>query len=109
MTDIFADAFKSILSALETAGDPDVVRATYQPATGDPIPDIQIHIDKSIDLQPAGFDSRVVGQTITIEAVLADLGKEPDRGETFTTEAGVVYTVLSIVENDGHTVKAAVK
>jgi len=54
--------------------------------------------------------TQVTGQSITVEAALSDLGKEPDRGETFTlTTGGTVYTVLSVVENDGHTIKVLVR
>ena len=109
MTDIFTDAFKSILLSLQAAGDPDVVLAVYQPLSGASVADVLIHVEKGVDLQPAGFDSRVVAQSTTIEAALSDLGKEPERGETFTTAAGTVYTVISVLENDGHSVKAHVK
>lgn len=109
MTNVWTDAFKNIHSALAAAGDPDALLATYQPSAGAAVPDVPVIIEKFIDLQPAGFDSRVISQSITIEAALADLGKEPDKGETFTTATGTVYTVLSPIENDGHTVKVQVR
>jgi len=109
MTDIFAKAFKDICSSLESAGDPDVVRATYRPVSGASVDNVLIHVEKGIDLQPPGFATRVVSQSKTVEAALSDLGKEPSEDETFTTTAGTVYTVLSVIENDGHTVKVHVK
>jgi hypothetical protein len=81
--------------------------ATFTPTTG-AAKVVSVIIDKSVDLQPAGFSSAVVAQSITIEAILAELGKEPDRDETFTV-SGTVYTVLSVVENDGYTVKVQVR
>ena len=109
MTDIFADAFKDIVLSLQSMGDPDATTATYQPVSGAAVADVLIHIEKGIDLQPPGFATRVVSQSKTIEAALSDLGKEPSEDETFTTTAGTVYTVLSVIENDGHTVKVHVK
>ena len=107
MSDLWADAFLSLLEAAEAAGDPDCVRAVYQPASL-PAATVLVHIERGVSLQPAGFDAQVISQAITIEAALPALGKEPARGETFTTPTGTVYTVVTVLENDGHIVKVQV-
>ena len=45
---------------------------------------------------------------ITIEAMLKDLGREPDRDDTFVL-AGTTYTVLAVIENDGRFVRVSVR
>ena len=106
MTDMWADQFRSIQAAFVAAGDTDAVTATYTPSSG-PTKSCAIMIEKGNLEQPSGFVSAVSVQGITIEAALDDLGKEPDRGENFTV-GSTVYTVLSVQENDGHTVKLQV-
>jgi hypothetical protein len=108
MTDIWADTFRSIQTGFAAAGDPDAVTATYTPSSGPAKTGVRIMLDKDLLLQPGGFVSAVSAQGITIEAALDDLGKEPDRDETFTV-GSIVYTVLSVQENDGHTVKVQVR
>lgn len=106
---LWSDAFRNILTAGEAAGDPGCVRVTYQPLLAPAISNVLVYVTQNAELQPAGFDAQVVAQGITLEAALADLGKEPDRGETFTAAAGTIYTVLSVLENDGSIVKVQVK
>jgi hypothetical protein len=96
---VFAAALPGIFDA---AGED----AVFTPATGDPIP-CKIFIDFSVLLQPAGVEVQAWERGTTIEALLSVLGREPDRGETFTHES-VVYTVRTILENDGLTVKMVV-
>ena len=43
----------------------------------------------------------------TIEVILADIGREPNRGDIFVVGTET-FTVQSIEQNDGHTVKAVV-
>lgn len=105
MSDVWAGAFRSIQAGFAAAGDPDAVTATY---SGSGLP-CAVMIAKGIVLQPGGFVSAVSAQGITIEAALDDLGQEPDRGDTFVVASpAAVYTVLSVLENDGHVVKVQV-
>ncbi len=72
--------------------------------------DTTCHIDliRGIDLQPDEFATQVSGDSIVIELLLSEIGAEPARGDTITV-VSTVYTVESIAENDGYTVKAIVK
>jgi hypothetical protein len=80
--------------------------AVFTPAAGAAIP-CKIFIDFSVLLQPAGVEAHIWERGTTIEALLSEIGREPKRGETFEYDS-VVYTVKSILENDGLTVKAVV-
>lgn len=82
------------------------IDAVYTPLTGDPVP-LRIMLNKNIVLQPSSMDTQVVELGTTIEAILADLGKLPVRGETFVADSDV-YTVQSISRNDGEEVEVIV-
>ena len=107
---IFAEALPDIF---EAAGEP----AVFTPAVGDSIP-CMIFIDFSVLLQPAGAEAQVWDRGTTIEALLSEIGREPNRGEMVTVfpdeisrSAGIngtTYTVQAILENDGLTVKMVV-
>jgi hypothetical protein len=96
---VFAAALPGIFDA---AGED----AVFTPATGDPIP-CKVFIDFNVMLQPAGTEAQVWELGTKIEALLSVIGREPNRGETFTVDL-VVYTVKAILEDDGLTVKAVV-
>jgi len=81
--------------------------AIFTPATGDPIP-CMVFIDFNVMLQPAGVEAQMWERGTTIEALISEIGREPTRGETFTLDGGIVYTVRAILESDGLTVKAVV-
>ncbi len=72
--------------------------------------DTACHADvlRGVDLQPGGFSAQVSGDSVVIEFLLSEIITEPARGDTATVGT-TVYTVESIVENDGFTVKAIVK
>jgi len=108
VTDLWADNFRRLQAAFALVGDPDAVTATYTPSTGPAVTGVKIMIEKSALLEPGGFISSVSAQGIIIEAALDNLGKEPDRGETFTV-GSTVYTVLAVQDNDGHTARVHVK
>ena len=100
---VFAAALPGIF---EAAGED----AVFTPATGDPV-SCQVFIDFSVMLQPAGVEAQVWERGTTIEALLSVIGREPNRGETFTLDipaAGTIYTVQAPLENDGLTVKVVV-
>lgn len=80
--------------------------ATFNPASGDPI-SCMVFIDFDVELQPVGFDAQTWQQGTVIEALLSELGREPNRDETFTVH-GKTYKVNAVLENDGLTVKVQV-
>jgi len=63
---------------------------------------------KGVDLQPSGFFMQVSGNSTVIEFLLSEIVTEPDRNDTVIVGT-TVYTVESIAENDGYTVKVVVK
>lgn len=85
--------------------------AVFTPAAGAAIP-CKVFVEFNVMLQPAGVEVQVWQRGTTIEALLSEITREPNRGETFTLDIpsdGTVYTVQAILENDGLTVKAVVK
>ena len=83
------------------------VDATYNPTAGGPI-SCKVHLESETVLQPGGFSAGSYAVVKTLEALLVDIGKEPDYGETFIV-GPTTYTVEAIAENDGYFVKAIVK
>ena len=87
--------------------------ATYTPLGGTTI-NCKIFIDFNVMLQPSGIETQVWERGTTIEVSLSSYAgvgigtAEPNRGDTFVYEE-VTYTVQAILENDGLTVKMAVK
>jgi hypothetical protein len=69
---------------------------------------VRVWLEQETSPQVDGFESVVYAAGWTVEAMLDDLRKEPDKGETFAVN-GMVFSVTSILENDGRFVKAAVK
>lgn len=98
--------------AAEDIFDKEGVAALYTPSVGDPVI-CQVDVERDVDLEPAGFESQIWGRGVTIEAILSVLGKEPNTGETFKITEGnyinTVYTVQTVLENDGRFVKVVVK
>jgi len=97
---VFAEALPGIF---EAAGE----KAIFTPATGDPI-DCHVFIEFNVMLQPAGIEAQVWERGTTIEALLSEIGREPNRGEIFEID-DVEYSVQVPLENDGLTVKMVVK
>ncbi len=81
--------------------------AIYTPVVGSPV-NCKIVIERDVDLEPLGFNAQIWGRGITIEAVLSELGKEPDAEETFTVD-GIIYEAQTVKENDGRFVLIIVK
>jgi len=105
MADVFTDALRAAFEKLSGI-DPDLRDAVYHPSSGDPVA-LRIHVRREQQLQPDGFTAEVQALATTVEAILEDLGKEPERGETFETP-GETFTVKGIVSNDGKAVKVVV-
>jgi hypothetical protein len=99
LRDVFAEALPDMFNSAGEA-------AVFTPEVGDPI-DCMVFIDFNVMLQPSGVEVQVWQRGTTIEALLSEIGREPNRGETFTVDS-VDYTVQAILENDGLTVKAVV-
>lgn len=98
------------VDAISTAA-ADIIRnigqtATYTPSAGDPV---TLYVDLSyvIDGQPDGLAVAWTSRK-TIECLLSDCGKEPDKAETFLV-GSTTYTVTEVIENNGTFVKLAVK
>jgi len=72
--------------------------------------DTDCHVDiiRGVALQPDGFAAQVSGDSIIIEFLLSEITTEPERGNIVTV-GSTVYTVDSIAENDGYTVKVIVR
>jgi len=102
MTTAFDTAIRDIFND-ESCG----VDAVYTPVDGVALPAIRVLIDRNVLLQPSGMDAQVVEVGTTIEAILEDLPAEPNRGDKFGIGTET-FTVQSIAENDGMTVKAIV-
>jgi len=81
--------------------------AFFHPAEGDPVP-CRVFIDFDVDVKVEDMETQVWEKTTVIDANLAEIGRQPYRGEGFTV-AGVSYRVTRILENKGFNVKAAVK
>lgn len=107
---VFAAALPDLFAK---AGEP----AVFTPATGAPAP-CNVFIDFGVELQPAGAEAQVWQLGTTIEALLSETVREPNRGEIFTVypdlasrtagTGGTAYTVQAPLENDGLTVKVVV-
>lgn len=80
--------------------------AVFTPAVGESIA-CQVFIDFNVMLQPGGAEAQVWQRGTTIEALLTEIGREPNRGEIFTVD-GTDYAVQAILENDDLTVKLVV-
>jgi len=80
--------------------------ATFTPTTGSAV-SCYVLLSIAVDMQP-DLDTQSWMTGKTIECLFADIGRAPERGETFLVDS-VTYTVASVIENDGLTVKMAVK
>ena len=98
--EIFATAATDIMEKLGAS-------ATFTPAVGDPVEDCHISIERDVELQPSGFDTEVYALGITVEALLSEVGGEPNRGDVFETETET-FTVEAPISNDGTFVKVQV-
>jgi len=97
---IFGNALRDIFNS--PIGDD----AVYTPSGGMSIA-CRVIITRDVLLQPASMDTQVFDHGTTIEAILEDIGAEPNRGDTFVIGTET-FTVQSIEQNDGLTVKVIV-
>jgi hypothetical protein len=94
---IFGDALSNIINS------PLGEDAVYTPVSG-AAKSIRVFIERNTSLQPTGFEGQVFERGTIIEALLADLGGEPDPGATFVV-SGETYTVRTIEDNDDYVVR----
>ena len=94
----------SIADALTAAFNAVGQSATFTPASGDPV---SLTVNVTREVVPQGYDATAWTSEYTVECILADLPREPDRGETFTID-GTSYTVREVMDNNGYTVKMVV-
>lgn len=104
MSDAFDQAIEDIFSKLGV----DAVFTTGWVDTDWVDTDCKVDLSTGIQNEPFGVDAQAWGNNVTIEAILSEIGKEPDKDDTFTID-GTVYTVQTVQENDGRTVKVVVK
>jgi hypothetical protein len=83
------------------------VSATFTPSVGDPV-SCTVFKETFVDNQPVGYESQTPETVTTIEGLVADIGKVPERGETFTID-GADWDVEERMENDLFYYKVAVK
>ena len=83
------------------------VEATYQPNDGDAV-SCRVWFDQEIKYQVDNHEGQVRALGYEVEAILDDLGKEPERGETFEI-GSTTYTVQSSAENEGIFTRVYVK
>ncbi|MHC4361379.1 MAG: head-tail joining protein [Planctomycetota bacterium] len=81
--------------------------ATYTPSVGDPV-SCTVHYENELTVTPGSFDIQAHGPLETIEGLLSELGREPDKGDQFTIGSDT-YTVQTVLDNDGMFVLLAVK
>lgn len=82
------------------------VDATFTPAAGDPVA-LKVVFKTISAFQPTSYETRSWQGEVSIEFVIDDLGREPNRAETFTVDS-VVYTVQGVLANDGRFCTVAV-
>ena len=99
MTDVFDTALIDIFSALGS-------EAVFTPSSGDAVT-LYVNKDQAIGTQ-GGLDAGRVIVEDTIEYIIADIGREAVKGETFTI-GSAIYTMCETVNNDGKTVLVTVK
>lgn len=81
---------------------------TFNPATGDPVPNCYVDIRKDIQFSTDGMDSQFVQVGTTLEYLLAETGQIAKIGESFLVGA-TTWTIKHILENDGRFAKVVVK
>lgn len=105
MTDPFANAVTDIFNSAVGAD------AVYTPVSGAAMP-CRVLLERNVLMQPSSAEAQVYEHGTTIEAQLAEILAEPNRGATFLvnpdTDDAETFTVQTIDQNDGLTVKAIV-
>lgn len=98
--EVFSNALRDIF-ATALACD-----ATFTPQGGSSV-GCSVIVNRGVLLQPSGMDTQVFERGTTIEAMLSEIGAEPNRGDVFVIGAET-FAVQSIDSNDGVTVTAIV-
>ena len=82
------------------------VDGTYTTSTGTEIT-CTVDVNAEVRQQPDGFESRAWASRKTVDVLVADIGREPNEGETIAVGTSL-YTVESVIDNDGFIAKAVV-
>jgi hypothetical protein len=98
--DVFSNALRDIFASALACD------ATFTPQGGSSV-GCSVIVNRGVLLQPSGMDTQVFERGTTIEAMLSEIGAEPNRGDVFVIGAET-FTVQSIDSNDGDTVVAVV-
>lgn len=93
-------------AAIDILNSPVGEAATYNPAGGTAV-SCRVIVNRDILLQPDGITAQAAAPGTSIEAALAVIGQEPNRGDTFTV-GSETFTVQAIARNDGIIVEAVV-
>ena len=83
---------------------PEAVAATFTPSSGPVVTGFNVVVSKDLKYLPAGFDAQTWGNSVVIEYLLDQVGREARTGEKFTAGA-TTYTVVDVIENDGRFVR----
>ena len=103
--DIFDAAGEKILYTFGVNGGGSA--ASFTPAGGTTVT-LDVVFEEETRNVAEGYGAQVFVQIYTIDALLSDLGAEPDKGDVFLIDS-TTYTVDAVLENDGTWVKVAVR
>jgi hypothetical protein len=103
MADLFVQAFRAILTGLYQKSD-SVKVAVYTPSGGEPVT-LKVIIQKSTVLQPSGYDAEVLATVTSVKALLEDLGREPNRGDSLEIGDDTFTIKEVLLENNGRTAR----
>jgi hypothetical protein len=98
-SDVIRQAAHDIAQEYETG--------TYTPNGGDAVT-CQLYMIKGIQPQPGAYDTQAWQEGLQVVGFLSELGQEPNRNDTMTIH-GTTYTVQSVEENNGTTVRVNVR
>lgn len=82
------------------------VDATFTPSAGDPVA-LKVVFKTELAMQPTSYETRSWQGSESIEFILDDIGREPNRGEIFTVDS-TDYRVEAVTANDGRFCTVAV-
>lgn len=82
------------------------VDATFTPSAGDPV-SLKVVFKSVLAMQPTGYETRSWQGEKSIEFILDDIGREPNRGDVFEVDE-VDYTVQAVIANDGRFCQVAI-
>lgn len=97
------DRLQLAADVFETIGD----SATFTPAVGDAV-SLYVVVSDEILVQPGNYDSNIHATATRISFALADIGREPNRGEIFLVDS-TTYTCKAVEFNNGYVCRVIVQ